>query len=90
MEDKFGDNGLICVVILKEENSSTLFIETWFMSCRVLKRGMENFVLNTLVNFANEKGFVNIKGEYVPTSKNEIVKDHYFNLGFKNKMSIGY
>lgn len=85
LEDKFGDNGLICVVILKEENSSTLFIETWFMSCRVLKRGMENFVLNTLVNFANEKGFVNIKGEYVPTSKNEIVKDHYFNLGFKKQ-----
>lgn len=85
LEDKFGDNGLICVVILKEENSSTLFIDTWFMSCRVLKRGMENFVLNTLVNFANEKGFVNIKGEYVPTSKNEIVKDHYFNLGFKKQ-----
>lgn len=83
--DKFGDNGLICVVILKKENVNTLFIDTWFMSCRVLKRGMENFVLNTLVNFAKENGFDNIKGEYIPTAKNEIVKNHYLNLGFEKQ-----
>lgn len=82
LEDKFSDNGLICVVILKIENSHTIFIDSWFMSCRVLKRGMENFVLNTLVNFAKEKGFTSIKGEYIPTAKNEMVKDHYLNLGF--------
>jgi FkbH-like protein len=84
LEDKFGDNGLICVIILKKENNNTLFIDTWFMSCRVLKRGMENFALNTIVNFAKENGFSNIKGEYIPTEKNEIVKDHYLNLGFDN------
>lgn len=83
--DKFGDNGLICVVILKKENVSTLFIDTWLMSCRVLKRGMENFVLNTLVNFAKENGFNSIKGEYIPTAKNEMIKDHYHNLGFEKQ-----
>ncbi len=83
LEDKFGDNGLICVVILKQENNSTLFIDTWFMSCRVLKRGMENFVLNTISNFAEEKGYSYLKGEYIPTAKNEMVKDHYLNLGFE-------
>ena len=82
LEDKFGDNGLICVVILKKENESTIFIETWLMSCRVLKRGMENFVLNTIVQFAKQNGFTILKGEYIPTSKNEMVKDHYKNLGF--------
>jgi FkbH-like protein len=83
LEDKFGDNGLICVIILKKENSEILFIETWLMSCRVLKRGMENFVLNTIVTFARENGFKTIKGEYLPTAKNEMVKDHYKNLGFE-------
>ena len=39
LSDKFGDNGLICVIILKQEDDSTLFIDTWFMSCRVLKEG---------------------------------------------------
>ena len=83
LADKFGDNGMICVIILKKENDETLFIDTWFMSCRVLKRGMENFVLNTITNFAKEKEYAFLKGEYIPTAKNEMVKDHYAELGFK-------
>jgi len=83
LEDKFGDNGLICVIILHKINEKKLFIDTWFMSCRVLKRGMENFVLNTIVHFAKENGFTTMKGEYIPTMKNDIVKDHYLNLGFE-------
>ncbi len=83
LEDKFGDNGLICVIILQKQEDSCLFIDTWLMSCRVLKRGMENFVLNTLVIFAKENGFATLKGEYIPTPKNEMVRDHYKNLGFE-------
>jgi FkbH-like protein len=84
LEDKFGDNGMICAVILERENDATLFIDTWFMSCRVLKRGMENFVLNTLVGFAKEKECARLVGEYIPTTKNVMVKDHYSGLGFAN------
>lgn len=83
LEDKYGDNGLICVVILKEETKQTVFIDTWFMSCRVLKRGMENFVLNTIVDFCLKKDYKILKGEYLQTQKNEMVKDHYLNLGFE-------
>jgi FkbH-like protein len=85
LEDKFGDNGLISAVILEKESADTLFIDTWLMSCRVLKRGMENFMLSTLINFAKAKGFKYLKGEYLPTAKNQIVKDHYKNLGFFEK-----
>jgi FkbH-like protein len=85
LEDKFGDNGLICIIVLKKESAGKLFIETWLMSCRVLKRGMEAFVLNTMVNFAVSGGFTRLKGEYLPTAKNEMVKDHYKNLGFYEK-----
>lgn len=83
LEDKYGDNGLICVLILKTENKNILFVDTWLMSCRVLKRGMEHFVLNTIVNYAKEKGYSTVKGEYIPTEKNEMVKDHYLKLGFQ-------
>lgn len=82
LQDKFGDNGLICIIILKKESADTLFIETWLMSCRVLKRGMEDFTLNTIVNYAKDNGFAYLKGEYIPTPKNEMVKDHYKKLGF--------
>jgi len=83
LTDKFGDNGMICVIILKKENEDTIFIDTWFMSCRVLKRGMENFVLNTIVDYANENGYAYLKGQYLPTPKNQMVENHYFHLGFK-------
>jgi len=82
LTDKFGDNGLISVIILKTLNNNTLFIDTWFMSCRVLKRGMENFILNIISNFAITKGFKTIKGEYIKTQKNDLVKNHYKDLGF--------
>ena len=82
LEDKFGDNGLIAVIIMKKQNEETLFVDTWFMSCRVLKRGMENFTLNTMVEYAKKKGFKRIIGEYLPTPKNKMVEQHYPNLGF--------
>ena len=92
LEDKFGDNGLIAVVILREletseatetlKPSETLFIDTWFMSCRVLKRGMENFTLNTIVEYAKANGYKKIIGEYLPTPKNGMVAEHYTGLGF--------
>lgn len=83
LSDKFGENGLICVIILEKQDSKTLFINTWFMSCRVLKRGMENFSLNTIVKFALDNSFEIIVGEYIPTSKNRMVTGHYQELGFK-------
>lgn len=82
LEDKFGDNGLICVIIMEKRDAKTLFVDTWFMSCRVLKRGMENFTLNTMVEYAKAHGFERIVGEYIPTPKNGMVKEHYTNLGF--------
>jgi len=85
LEDNFGDNGLISIIILKKEDKDKLFIDTWLMSCRVLKRGMENFILNTIVNSTKSHGFKYLKGEYIPTAKNEMVKDHYKNLGFTEK-----
>jgi FkbH-like protein len=90
LEDKFGDNGMIAVIILKEESDTSLFIDTWFMSCRVLKRGMENFTLNTITNFAKEKGYTYLKGEYIPTAKNEMVKEHYQRLGFDERDGFCY
>lgn len=90
LQDKFGDNGLISVAILRKEDKDTLFIDTWIMSCRVLKRTMESFVLNEIVNAAAEAGYKKIHGEYLPTPKNGMVKDHYMELGFEATDSGGW
>ena len=85
LTDLYGDNGLISAIILEKVNDG-LFVDTWIMSCRVLKRGMENFVLNCIVETALKLNINKIIGEYIPTTKNELVKDHYLNLGF-NKIN---
>lgn len=82
LKDKFGDHGLVSVVIMKKEDDNTVFIDTWLMSCRVLKRGMEEFIINCLVDTVRKKGFSRILGEYLPTPKNSMVKDIYEKMGF--------
>jgi FkbH-like protein len=81
--DKFGDNGVVTVVIGKEETPSVLKIELWLMSCRVLKRDMEEAMLDELVRLAVKKGYQELKGYYFPTPKNGMVKDFYPNFGFQ-------
>lgn len=83
LEDKFGNHGLVSSIILKGLDAETLFIDTWLMSCRVLKRGMEYFTLNCIVEYAKNNKFKTLIGEYLPTRKNGLVKEHYSNLGFK-------
>ena len=82
LKDRFGDHGLISVVIMKVEGDA-LFIETWLMSCRVLKRGMEEFVLNAVIDTAKRLGYKKVIGEYIPTAKNGMVADIYERHGFK-------
>jgi FkbH-like protein len=83
LKDKFGDNGLIAVVVLEKQDAQTLFINEWLMSCRVLKRGMENFTLNTVAAYARANNFKRVIGEYIPTAKNKMVENHYAGLGFE-------
>lgn len=82
LKDKFGDYGLIGVLILNRKDERTLFIDTWLMSCRVLKRGVEEYIINKLVQLAKDAGVSDLMGEYVKTPKNSMVKDVYENFGF--------
>ncbi|HYW79229.1 MAG TPA: HAD-IIIC family phosphatase, partial [Thermoguttaceae bacterium] len=81
LADRFGDNGLISVLLAQVEGD-TLAIDTWLMSCRVLKRDVEHFLLNHTVETARSLGLMRIRGEYIPTPRNVIVRDHYARLGF--------
>ncbi len=81
LKDRFGDHGLISIVI-GEKVGETLNIDTWLMSCRVLKRGVEEIVLNELVRLAKWKNCPRLAGVYLPTPKNEMVRDFYGKMGF--------
>ena len=81
LADHFGDNGMICVVICRRADDAW-DIDTWLMSCRVLGRQVEATMLNLIARAAGKLGASRLIGEYIPTKKNSMVKDHYAKLGF--------
>ncbi len=81
--DRFGDNGIIAILIGRMLNDADLLIDTWLMSCRVLGRQVEPTSLNLIADQAVALGATTLLGEYIPTKKNGMVKDHYDRLGFR-------
>ena len=79
--DKFGDNGVVSVVIGKKDGRN-LNMDLWLMSCRVLKRDMEFAMLDRLVERCRAAGIETITGYYYPTAKNKMVKELYGTFGF--------
>ena len=83
LEDIFGDNGVITVVIGNIRNKDELHIDLWIMSCRVLKRNMEFAMMDSLVKKAQERNIKTIYGYYYPTLKNKMVNNFYDLQGFE-------
>ena len=81
LKDQFGDHGLISILI-GEKMEERMRIDTWLMSCRVLKRQVEDEALNELVRIATSLGCTTLQGIYLPTTKNEMVRDFYSTMGF--------
>jgi len=82
LADRFGDNGMICVIICRRDGSDWN-VDTWLMSCRVLGRKVENAVVQELLALAPHHGITRVIGTYKPTERNGLVRDHYEKLGFR-------
>ncbi|MDR0610614.1 MAG: HAD-IIIC family phosphatase [Planctomycetaceae bacterium] len=98
LSDKFGEHGLIAVAIGLPHNAideqqfvnnseiikeGDLIIDTFLMSCRVLNRTAEHFLMNEIIEQAIQKRFKRIVGEYIPTAKNNMVKNLFLTFGFE-------
>jgi FkbH-like protein len=81
--DKFGDEGVVGVVIVKQKNEDW-WIDTFLMSCRVIGRSVETAMLAKIVKDARAQGASRIIGEYIPTKKNppaaKVYEDHGFGM----------
>ncbi len=100
LKDRFGDNGMIAVLIALPDRQAEgeaegqpeghdWLIDTWLMSCRVLNRGVERAVLDVLVACARQRGVQRLIGHYRPTDKNMLVQHHYKDLGFTPVRATG-
>ncbi|NPV81332.1 MAG: HAD-IIIC family phosphatase [Firmicutes bacterium] len=81
LEDRFGENGLVAVGILRA-NGDMIWIDSLLMSCRVMGRTVEQTFVYYLAMEARRLGFDRLMAEYIPTRKNGVVADLYPSLGF--------
>jgi len=84
LRDRFGDHGLISIVVVRPDRAAdTAVISDWLMSCRVLTRGVEEYLMNHVVEQARRWGLSSVAASYIPTSKNAMVKDFYTRFDFR-------
>lgn len=85
VKDKFGDNGLTAVCIIKTDlqNNKISNIDTFLMSCRIIGRNIEFVLLDYIVNWlVSNNQITTLTAEYIPTKKNEQVQNFYNSNGF--------
>jgi FkbH-like protein len=89
LKDRFDDNGLVGIMIAtpSTEGKRIWELDTWLMSCRVIGRQLENFMFNTLMAAARERGMDRIDGLFFPTAKNSMVANLFTELGFTGEPS---
>jgi predicted enzyme involved in methoxymalonyl-ACP biosynthesis len=80
--DRFGDYGIVAVVLALPTDRRTLHLDTWLMSCRAMGRTVEYFALNHLASAAHEAGFTALTADYLPTAKNIPVETLLPDCGF--------
>ena len=80
--DRFGDNGLVGVAIARFAGNFCE-IDSFLMSCRVIGRSVETAFISHMAAQALNRGYRYLRGWYLPTKKNELVKDFYQSHGFK-------
>ena len=83
--DKFGNNGITGVYIVNKNNEKEWMIDTFLLSCRVMSRGVEDGILSQIIQKARNDGVKIIKGEFIPTKKNNPAENFYENFGFKKQ-----
>lgn len=75
--DRFGDNGITGLMILKPDNG--WHIDTLLMSCRVLGKGIEEAFFKSVISRCHGA----LVAQYIPTAKNGQVADFYERMGLK-------
>ena len=85
LRDRFGDNGIISLMIGERDKADPekLNVILWLMSCRVLRRGVENLMMNCFAERAAQAGYKTLRGCYYKTPKNGMVSELYGTFGFE-------
>lgn len=80
--DRFGDAGLVGVVIAKPLGAAEMMLDTFLMSCRVMGRTIEDAMFEHLRSWLVERGTILLRAEFLPTKKNKPIAGLLPRLGF--------
>ncbi|MBC7435414.1 MAG: HAD-IIIC family phosphatase [Bdellovibrionales bacterium] len=82
VRDRFGDAGLTGVVVMRYAGRSA-HVEAFYMSCRVIGRGVEYSIWNRICEQAAARGCDELLAEYIPSAKNMLVARFFDDLGMQ-------
>lgn len=83
IEDRLGDNGIVAVALVSPSpDGAEWVIDNLLMSCRVVMRTIEDSLLAEIAQDAKESGAQRLVGRYVPSGRNQMVRDFYAQRGF--------
>ena len=82
LKDDYGEHGLIGMIFAKKEKNF-LLIDNFLLSCRILGRYLENWVLKEILKLSNQKNCDRIIFEYKKTNKNEVIHKFIKENNFK-------
>lgn len=68
--DRFGDYGLVGVILFREAGSRSLDVDTFLLSCRALGRNIEFQMLNELFQIAKRRNLPFVEISYFSTPRN--------------------
>jgi FkbH-like protein len=82
--DRFGDNGLVSVMLLSPaaDDPKAFELLNWVMSCRVFGRQLEDEAMNIAVEQARLRGALALRASFIPTAKNGVINTLFPALGF--------
>ncbi len=84
LSDNFSDHGVVSIVICRKKENEWL-IDLWVMSCRVFGRKLEHAIFDAIVKNARLNNITTLTGRFIPTKRNQIVKNFYKELGFSRR-----
>jgi FkbH-like protein len=84
VSDRFGNNGLTGLCILKIGNKNSVEIDTLLLSCRILGKHVEHAFISFILNeLKSRKAELIVTASYLKSAKNKQVFDFYDHHGFK-------
>jgi FkbH-like protein len=83
LSDKYGDHGIVGLVCLTEINPETIFLDTFLLSCRILGRRLETWMLYKAIIRAKKNNYKYLVGEFIDNNRNLVAKNFFIENGFQ-------